>query len=237
LERAEPRLMSLTASHIARIARKVDDSGLPPGLSPQTDEDYRGWVETIVQTHPAAQQPTQLFAYGSLIWKPEILHVGECPATALHWHRAFCFRMPRFRGTPEKPGLMMALDEGGSCDGILYQLPHADLERQLDTLFRREFTMKPVNSMPRWIKVNTGTGQVDALAFVMNRQSPLYAPDLTLDDVAEILSYACGHWGTGAEYLLNTVACLEEKGIHDHNLWALQHLLATKIEKLLPHDD
>lgn len=237
MEQTALRKMSLTAAHVARITRKVEDSGVPPGLSPQTDDDYQDWVDRILRSHPAPDRATQLFAYGSLIWKPEIEHAGECSATALGWHRSFCFRMPRFRGTPDNPGLMMALDLGGNCKGVLFQLPESSLDQQLQKLFRREFTMKPINSMPHWIKVQTDAGIVPALAFVMNRDSPLYMPDLNPEDVAKTLSQACGHWGTGAEYLLNTVTSLEAKGIHDSSLWLLQQLVAEKIEQQSPLHD
>ena len=66
----------------------------------------------------------------------------------------------------------------------------------------------------------------------MNRASPLYVGRLPLDDVADILAQACGHWGTGAEYLLNTVSHLEAKGIRDRNLWKLQRLVAEKIDRM-----
>jgi glutathione-specific gamma-glutamylcyclotransferase len=105
-----------------------------------------------------------------------------------------------------------------------------DLEGQLVKLFRREFTYKPANCMPRWITVMTASGTAPALAFVMNRASPLYAGHLSPEAVADILAVACGHWGTGAEYLLNTVTHLEKKGIHDTNLWLLQRLVAERIE-------
>jgi glutathione-specific gamma-glutamylcyclotransferase len=226
----DPRRLALTAAHVARITCKVEDSGVPPGVVPQTDADYQDWVERIQQSHPQPEKPTQLFAYGSLIWKPEIEHVSERPGTAQGWHRSFCFRMPRFRGTPEKPGLMMALDRGGSCKGVLFELPPGDMAQQLDKLFRREFTMKPINSMPKWITVKTEGGIVPALGFVMNRDSPLYVGGLAPDAVADVLATTCGHWGTGAEYLLNTVASLEAKGIRDSGLWLLQQLVAEKID-------
>ncbi len=195
-----------------------------------TDADYAGWVDRMIQTNPAPANPPRLFSYGSLIWKPELEHMGEEFGVARGWHRAFCFRMPRFRGTPQEPGLMMALDRGGQCAGILYRLPPSDIEGQFDKLFRREFTSKPVNSMPRWITVETATGAISALTFVMNRTSPLYSGRLSLDAVADILARACGHWGTGAEYLLNTVSYLEAKGIRDRNLWQLQHMVAERID-------
>jgi cation transport protein ChaC len=222
--------LSLTAEHVAHVHRTVEDGGIAAGAQLNTDADYDEWVGRIIASHPAADKPTQLFAYGSLIWKPEIEHTGEQLAIARGWHRAFCFRMTRFRGTPEQPGLMMALDRGGQCRGVALELPRRNLEEQLGKLFRREFTYKPVNSMPRWINMTTASGTLPALTFVMNRASPLYAGRLSPQEIADVLARSCGHWGTGAEYLLNTVSHLEEKGIRDRNLWRLQRLVAQRIE-------
>jgi len=222
--------MRLCAEHIARIHRVVEDQGPPPGLHLQTDADYAGWVAHIMDTNPAPDQPVRLFAYGSLIWKPELEHVSAMPATARGWHRRFCLRVPRFRGTPEAPGLMMVMDRGGQCRGVLFTLPEEDPQAQLDRLFRREFTFKPINNIPRWITVQTATGAQAALGFVVNRDSPMYAGKLSPDEAATVLARACGHWGTGAEYLLNTVTHLAAQGIHDRHLWQLQALVAARIE-------
>ena len=226
-----PRSLSLTPAHVARVHRAIDDSGIEPGVELHNDADYDDWVKRIIKTHPAPGSPTLLFAYGSLIWKPEIEHVGEQIGVARGWHRSFCFRMTRFRGTPEQPGLMMALDRGGQCRGILYELLKNDLEGQFGKLFRREFKYKPANSTPRWITVETTSGLTPALGFVMNRASPLYAGNLPLEVVADVLAQACGHVGSGAEYLLNTVTHLEAKGIQDRNLWRLQALVAQQIDR------
>ncbi len=223
------RKLALTRDHVARVHKVVVDQGLTPGAELHTDADYDGWVDRMIRTHPAPAAPTRLFACGSLIWKPEIEHVGEELGVARGWHRAFCLRMPRFRGTPEQPGLMMALDRGGQCRGVLYDLPNDNLEGQFGKLFRREFTYKPINSMPRWITVDTSSAPTPALAFVMDRASPLYP--LISRAVADVLARARGHWGSGAEYLLNTVSHLEAKGIRDSNLWRLQRLVAERIER------
>ncbi|PDT53792.1 MULTISPECIES: gamma-glutamylcyclotransferase [Sinorhizobium] len=222
---------SLTAAHVAQVHRAIADGGPGSGAQLHTDADYDHWVARIMKCHPAPGLPTLLFAYGSLIWRPEIEHVREEIGIARGWHRSFCLRMLRFRGTPDEPGLMMALDRGGQCRGVLYELPNDDLEGQLGRLFRREFTYKPPNSMPRWIKVETGQGSVPALGFVMNRASSFYAGSLPLEAVAEVLARACGHVGSGAEYLLNTVTHLEARGIRDRNLWRLQALVAECIER------
>ncbi len=227
----KPETLSLTAAHVARVHRPIDDDGPEAGAELHNEADYDDWVARMMRSHPAPHSPTQVFAYGSLIWKPEIPHVGEQFAVARGWHRSFCFHLKRFRGTPEQPGLMMALDRGGQCRGVIYELPKSDLEGQFGRLFRREFTYKPANSMPRWISVETKAGKVAALAFVMNRTSPSYAGQLPLEAVADILAQACGHVGSGAEYLLNTVTHLEARGIRDRNLWRLQALVAERIER------
>lgn len=208
----------------------MEDCGPPAGAQLQSDADYHLWVKRMVESHPAPDRPTRLFAYGSLIWKPEIEHVGETVGTARGWHRAFCYRVPRYRGTPEQPTLMMALERGGNCRGVLFDLPDGQLDEQLHRLFRREFTFKPANTVPRWVVAETENGKVAALTFVINRQSPMYAGRLALEEVADVLARACGHWGSAAEYLMNTVAHLEEHGIRDRNLWTLQKLVAARID-------
>jgi cation transport protein ChaC len=124
---------------------------------------------------------------------------------------------------------MMGLDRGGQCGGMLYRLSPEDLPGQVNKLFRREFTVKPANCGPRWITVETDVGPVRAIAFVMNRQVQAYAGRLAPTEVADILSNCCGHVGSGAEYLYNTVVHLEAKGIHDTGLWLLQELVAQRI--------
>ena len=49
----------------------------------------------------------------------------------------------------------MSLDRGGECQGVLFELPDTDLETQFNQLFRREFTVKPITNIPRWLTVET----------------------------------------------------------------------------------
>jgi cation transport protein ChaC len=221
--------MALTPDHVALVHRIVEDPGPEPGLVYHSEADYDEVVRNMLALRPPGRD-AWLFAYGSLIWKPEVEHLEARRGTAHGWHRSFCFRITRFRATRDRPGLMMALDRGGQCRGILYRLPGASLQAQLGKLFRREFTVKPPNSTPRWIRVATEEGPLTALAFVMNRRAPAYVGRLAPEEVAALLAGACGHWGSGAEYLHNTVMHLEEHGIHDRNLWRLQKLVAGRIE-------
>jgi len=220
--------MALTPNLVAQVHRVVEDSGPDPTIVYHTEEDYDAVVRSLLATHPL-QQDTWLFAYGSLIWKPEIDQVEERSGTAHGWHRAFRLRITRWRATREQPGLMMGLDRGGQCRGVLYRLSAARLEENLGKLVRREMSAKPPTNVARWISVESNAGSVKAIAFVMNRKGRAYAGSLTLEETATLLATACGHWGSSAEYLHNTVAHLEERGIHDRNLWRLQALVAQRI--------
>jgi cation transport protein ChaC len=124
---------------------------------------------------------------------------------------------------------MMALDRGGQCKGMALRLPSDRLRESLDQLFRREMTMKPVGNVVRWVQARTSEGPLPALAFVVNRESPRYVGRLALEEVAEVVATAAGHWGSCAQYLQETVALLDQNGIRDRNLWRLQELVARKI--------
>lgn len=176
-----------------------------------------------------ATEPLWLLGYGSLIWKPEIEHVEERVAVARGWHRSFCMKMTRWRGTKQSPGLMMALDRGGQCKGVAFRLNGGERRQALDKLFRREMTLKPTSYHPRLLQLATDKGPLRALAFVINRKGTTYAGPLSEEEVVERLATSCGHWGSGADYLYNTVKNLEARGIHDAHLWRLQQLVAERI--------
>jgi cation transport protein ChaC len=226
-----PKPMRLTERHVELLRREIADPGpqLVDGFRPATDADFAGIVGEMQRTRPAG--PFWLFAYGSLIWRPETLFDEQRPALARGWHRRFCLGWDyRYRGSPETPGLMMALDRGGQCKGVIYRLPEAQLEDELHKLIRREMSMVPSAFPWRWIDVVTAEGPLRALTFAMDRNSKRYVAGLSDDELAEVLATACGFRGSMAEYLFSTVSILESMGIRDRNLWKLQELVADKIE-------
>jgi cation transport protein ChaC len=220
--------MSLTADLIALVHRTVIDPGPPQGFTPLTDRDHDERRAALLESHPVGED-LWLFAYGSLIWKPACKVDGQHHALLRGWHRKFCLRLLRYRGSPDCPGLMMALDIGGSCRGVAQRIPAKHVEERLDQLLRRETSVKPASNLPRWVTVATEAGKRRAIAFAINRKGPTYSGPHTLNQTADILARACGHWGTGAEYLMHTVAHLEDLGIHDRYLWQLQELVAQRI--------
>jgi cation transport protein ChaC len=100
------------------------------------------------------------------------------------------------------------------------------LTDNLDALLRREMTILPAVNVPRWLQVRTAGGVSRALGFVVNPASPRYVGRLDKQMIAATLARAVGHWGSGAQYLFETIRHLEACGIRDRNLWQLQELVA-----------
>jgi cation transport protein ChaC len=233
------RQMRLTERHVTLSKRDIPDPGyavnLPPGFRPATDEDYAENVAGMLEAKPPG--PLWLFGISSLIWKPETAFVEKRMGVARGWHRRFCLGWDyRYRGSKEAPGLMMALDRGGTCKGMLYRLPDEGLEEELLKLIRREMSMVPSAFPWRFIDVATAGGTVRALSFAMDRKSARYIAGLSDEELADVLAKACGARGSMAEYVFNTVSMLESLGIHDRNLWRMQELVAQRIDAAYPSD-
>jgi cation transport protein ChaC len=223
----QKRRLKLTEELVRRIHRDLEDPGYDPATPVFSEQDYDDHLRDFLSERPEGS--LYVFAYGSLIWKPAFDHAGMVRGTAQGWRRSFCLRLTRFRGTAQQPGLMMALDRGGTCEGFAQRLHEGREYEELRKLWRREMTMKPPGNNPRWIEVKLEQGSVRAVAFTANAERPNYAGNLSLDEIADTLSIACGHWGSGAEYLHQTVNALEAAGIHDPYLWQLQELVAERI--------
>jgi len=233
MERGAPRRMRLTEDLVRRVPPAEETKtpfGPPADRHPATPADHEAFADTVL----AAADPTDavwIFAYGSLIWKPACAHVGERLALARGWRRTFCLGWDTFhRGSPDRPGLMLALDRGGQCRGVAYQLPPGHERENLVALSRRERLLLPHPFPERWINVETEAGPLRALTFAIDRKSGVYISGLADERITEVLATAAGPGGSMAEYLQSTVAYLEEKGIHDRHLWKLQDLVAERLE-------
>jgi cation transport protein ChaC len=225
------RSMSLTPALVKLCHRVVDDPGPSPNTRYLRDEDYRPAAAALLSRK--GDGPTWLFAYGSLIWKPEIPHVETLRATVQGWHRAFSMKIERYRASPGQPGYMMCLDPGGCCEGVVLRLPDDGQLEQMEKLLRREVSRQGGLDAARWIAVESVKGPVMALAFYAGPATlEYYSANRPASEVAHGLARACGHWGSGADYLYNTVHHLEALGIHDAGLWELQALVAEEIRAL-----
>ncbi len=71
-----------------------------------------------------------VFGYGSLMWNPGFAHVERVLARLRDYSRSFCMRSIHHRGTPEAPGLVLALDAhpGAACEGAAFRVPGPEAE-------------------------------------------------------------------------------------------------------------
>lgn len=169
--------------------------------------------------------PVWIFAYGSLMWNPGFAF-DEARRGLLHgYHRRFCLYSRDYRGTPERPGLVLGLDRGGSCQGIVYRLPAGRTAEAFDCIWAREMTGGVYTMQP--VSVRTAEGPVLAHACVVRRESPDYAGRLPDDQTARLLATAIGSRGSGRDYLTNTLRHLDALGIADGSLHAIAQRVAA----------
>jgi len=222
--------MSLTADLVALCHRDVSEPARDIDMVRFTDADFdRAATEVLGKLGDA---PIWVFAYGSLIWKPAADIAEQRRSTAFGWHRSFCIEMRSWRGSAEQPGLMMALRNGGFCTGIAQRPLGEDRHALMIKLLRREIGGPNGYAALRLIALHTEDGPLQALCFYADPPDVADQPERPMDEVAAILARACGHVGSGAEYLYNTVAALQAVKIHDPHLWQLQHLVANEIRQI-----
>lgn len=226
------RKLVLTDDLVARVERKVCQDHLPPDPDrvPMTDADFAETVTTIISRHGPGS--IWVFAYGSLLWNPGFAFTERSAATLRGWHRAFCMKLSRFRGSPEQPGLMLGLDHGGSCKGEVLRIAEQGAAVELDKLVRREMPYRRIASAWRFVDVDVAGARQKALTFYAGMRRDRFYVDLPIHAQAHMLARAAGFGGSGAAYLHQTVVKLEELGIHDSYLWELQHLVAAEIREM-----
>lgn len=154
-----------------------------------------------------------LFAYASLIWRPECEHEQTRHALLRGWHRSLCMKSTVNRGTPDLPGLVFALDRGGACRGLAFRIAAARADTELQRLWQRE--MLNAVYTPRWVRCATPEGDVTALTFTLQRRHPSYVGHLPNAEVLRIFRQARGRYGSTWDYVRQTHDALEHIGIHD----------------------
>ncbi|SED10181.1 cation transport protein ChaC [Rhizobiales bacterium GAS188] len=169
-----------------------------------------------------------VFGYGSLMWRPGFPHVERHAARLNGYHRSLCLYSHGYRGTPERPGLVLGLDHGGSCVGVGFRVDAADREATRAYLTWREGTeVYRALSVNLWL---VDGRRVSALAYVVKRSHPHYAGRLSQPQLLDHVRLAHGDKGSCRDYVVSTHAHLVSLGVHDAHLAWLAEQLG------MPHD-
>lgn len=171
------------------------------------DADWRQWLDEH------GSRDLWVFAYGSLMWDPALEFDEVRQAYCTGYQRSFCMWDDGGRGSKETPGLMLAIDEGGSCEGLAFCIPQEKLEHETYVLFRREMLL-PVYR-PVLLDLDTVAGPIKALAFVANRDHEDIKPGIPFDEQARMIAHASGFLGDNFDYLSNVYEGLEVLGVED----------------------
>lgn len=170
-----------------------------------------------------------VFAYGSLIWRPNFNWQERRLATVRGYHRSLCLWSHDHRGSPDLPGLVFGLDRGGCCRGVAYRVSAADVPATFEMLWVRE--MERGAYTPRWLSCEAEGAPVKSLVFLLNRRCGDYARDLSDEHLLDAITRAVGRSGPCIDYVIETARALRANGIDDCRLGALVRKLE---ERMLP---
>ena len=165
----------------------------------------------------APNESLWIFGYGSLMWNPAIHFTARTTGQIFGHHRRFCLWSTLGRGSPENPGLMLALDRGGSCHGVVYEIAPTAAPTELDILFRRELMTSAYR--PLWTRVHLRDGQVRrAITFVIDPDHDRYTHHLEEHTTVKLIAESEGSLGRCSDYLYDTLNALEDEGLSDKRL-------------------
>lgn len=166
-----------------------------------------------------------VFGYGSLMWNPGFAFEERGVGRVFGFRRALCVLSHVHRGTPEKPGLVLGLDGGGSCLGVGYRVSRSHWGETVDYLRRREQVTLVYREITTGFRLNDGR-RVTALTYAVDRAHPQYAGKRHIEELAAVARQGVGKSGRCTDYIFNTLQHLREIGIHDSELEAVAALLA-----------
>jgi len=174
-----------------------------------------------VTTTGASGQDLWVFGYGSLMWRPGFDFVERQLARLRGYHRALCIYSHVHRGTPERPGLVLGLDRGGSCRGVAFRV---EAQRAAATIaYLRAREQVTAVYVERRVRVRLDDErEVEALTYVVDRRHVQYAGKLPLDKILEYVRAGVGRSGENPAYVLNTHRHLAELSLRDS---VLAHLV------------
>ena len=181
-------------------------------------------LEDFVERLPAGE--LWVFGYGSLMWSPCFAHRESKLAHVHGYHRALCILSTRYRGTHQKPGLVMGLCRGGSCWGMAFRIAPSEVRRTLRRLWRREMQRRVYQ--PRLVAARLRDGRtVRALAFLADPTHPAFVRELDLHGRARLVAQGIGQRGPCIDYIRNTLEHMQGVGVRDPHLERVMHAAIT----------
>lgn len=197
----------------------------PASMQLRSEPELLQSLAETLQGHDL-QDGLYVFGYGSLMWNPAFLYQEALTATVRGWSRKFCLWLYLARGSLQAPGLMLSLDRGGTCRGMVFRIPAAMVQEELQLLWRREMLSGAYQA--RWVTATVAGQSVKALTFVINRRHERYATHLSDEQIAHYIATGTGTLGTCQDYFDATVTKLEAMGIRDAAIERIRSAVARR---------
>ena len=165
------------------------------------------------------------------MWRPGFTYEDAIPARLYGANRSLCVLSHTYRGTEQRPGLVLGLDHGGSCRGMAFRVAEENGESVVNYLRKRELDSTVYLEVRRSIRLERQSGaEVEALLYVVDRTHPQYAGDLSRAKALKIVRRAQGNSGANHDYVINTADHLAKLGIKDPMLnWLARRLRAPTV--------
>lgn len=162
--------------------------------------------------------PLWVFGYGSLLWNPGFSPVETVRADLSGYHRSFCMLSIHHRGTPDDPGLVLALDQAAAahCTGVAFRVADGQEDAVLHYLRERELISSAYVEKIVDLTLDDGR-KIKAITYVIERGHEQYC-QFTLERQAQMIAHATGGRGPNIEYLVNTAQHLEQLQIVDEDM-------------------
>jgi cation transport protein ChaC len=175
---------------------------------------------------PVSDGAFWVFGYGSLMWRPGFTYARRSKALLRGWRRSLCVYSHVYRGSPERPGLVLGLDRGGACPGVAFEVDAALREATIRYLRERELATAVYLERIAPVTLECGD-RVLALTYVTDRLHGQYAGRLDREAMLEYVRAGKGKSGHNAEYVLETYDHLLALGVRDPDLeWLAAKLRA-----------
>lgn len=155
-----------------------------------------------------------VFGYGSLLWNPGFPFKRAVKAELNGAHRSLCVYSWVHRGTTQQPGLVLGLDNGGTCTGLAFEVAAEHWDATLTYLREREQQTLVYVEAHHDVVLDAGE-TVPALTFVVDRGHQQYAGQLDPADMLQLVRHASGKSGENWEYVVKSTDALLALGLSD----------------------
>ena len=165
-----------------------------------------------------------IFAYGSLLWRPDFAFEIVHKAFIYGWERRLWHLSTDHRGNSELPGRVATIvpSESGLCGGVAYGIAPKNWYEVIKYLDEREKDGYERKMLSVYLQ---GLGFVEAVTYISLDDENWLVPEDRDENFVHCLLNAVGESGKNIDYLLTLASTLENLDIQDQHVKYLLTLI------------